>query len=201
MSYTKTKSRYASLLTRSRNLHLEYYAFQNWENGKCDIELLKKYEANEKVIRDYTKACQGKEPDLPIKELDKRINYWFENNKDSVDKFYAEYKTEFDKILSLKQFEDFYGEDEKDRECLYCNIKESEIETLRSKGEIKTKRLYTRGLKMEIDRRNPIGDYGVGNIALCCYWCNNAKTDEFTEEEFKPIAEAIKTIWKRRLAK
>jgi hypothetical protein len=26
---------------------------------------------------------------------------------------------------------------------------------------------------------------------MACYWCNNAKTDEFTAEEFKPIGEAI----------
>jgi hypothetical protein len=33
---------------------------------------------------------------------------------------------------------------------------------------------------------------------MSCYWCNNAKTDEFDDIEFKPIGELIgKTLRKR----
>ena len=34
---------------------------------------------------------------------------------------------------------------------------------------------------------------------MACYWCNNAKTDEFSPEEFKPIAEGIRKAWNERL--
>ncbi|WP_188117205.1 hypothetical protein [Campylobacter concisus] len=34
---------------------------------------------------------------------------------------------------------------------------------------------------------------------MACYWCNNAKTDEFSPEEFKPIAEGIREVWNKRL--
>jgi hypothetical protein len=34
---------------------------------------------------------------------------------------------------------------------------------------------------------------------MCCYWCNNAKTDEFTPTEFKFIGQMIGNIWNTRL--
>ncbi|MDR0560263.1 MAG: hypothetical protein LBG92_08825 [Prevotellaceae bacterium] len=33
--------------------------------------------------------------------------------------------------------------------------------------------------------------YNSENCVLACAWCNNAKTDAFTEEEFKPIGKMI----------
>jgi hypothetical protein len=41
--------------------------------------------------------------------------------------------------------------------------------------------------------------YTTGNLALCCYWCNNAKSDEFSAEEFQPVAEALGQVWRQRL--
>ncbi|KOH46766.1 hypothetical protein NC99_04170 [Sunxiuqinia dokdonensis] len=32
-----------------------------------------------------------------------------------------------------------------------------------------------------------------------CYWCNNAKTDTFSSEEFKIIGKEIGKIWEKRL--
>jgi len=29
------------------------------------------------------------------------------------------------------------------------------------------------------------------NIVWCCYWCNNAKSNFFTKDEFAPIAKEI----------
>jgi len=93
----------------------------------------------------------------------------------------------------------FYGENNAHRKCKYCGISESEIQKLISKGKIKTKRLTTRGRTMEVDRIRPHETYKENNIVLSCYWCNNAKTDEFTFDEFKPIAKAIKKTWEKRL--
>ncbi len=36
---------------------------------------------------------------------------------------------------------------------------------------------------------------------MSCYWCNNAKTDEFDAEEFKVIGLVIGTTFKVRLEK
>lgn len=52
---------------------------------------------------------------------------------------------------------------------------------------------------MEVDRLRANEGYIDNNIVLCCYWCNNAKTDEFTADEFKPIGLAIGEVFKNRL--
>lgn len=105
------------------------------------------------------------------------------------------------------EYEDFakwYKEDEHNRKCYYCGITENNIQDLLEKFNMnKDFMFYPRGEKMEVDRRDPIDDYSIekDTIALCCYWCNNAKTDEFTEDEFKKIATGIKEVWEKRLRK
>ena len=54
---------------------------------------------------------------------------------------------------------------------------------------------------MEVDRKKPNEEYHIKNLALCCYWCNNAKTDEFSEEDFKVIGSVIRIVWNKRLKK
>jgi hypothetical protein len=56
-------------------------------------------------------------------------------------------------------------------------------------------RLRTRGTSLELDCRLPKLGYTEGNVVLCCYWCNNAKADEFSAEEFQPIADALALVW------
>lgn len=83
------------------------------------------------------------------------------------------------------------------RKCHYCGIDEQQITKLISRGKIKTKRLKTRGKKLEIERLKPNESYDVlSNLVYSCYWCNNAKTDEFSEKEFEPIGKCIGSIWK-----
>lgn len=87
-----------------------------------------------------------------------------------------------------------------DRKCHYCAITEAEIAKLIDKDRIITKRLNTRGKTLEIERLEPNKPYDdTDNLVFSCYWCNNAKTDEFTEQEFEPIGKHISNIWKSRL--
>ncbi len=82
-------------------------------------------------------------------------------------------------------------------QCHYCSITLDEIIEL-----IRNKKIYKkneRGWKMEIDRKDPNQEYSDENCVAACYWCNNAKTDEFNAEEFKPIGEAIGKALKGRL--
>lgn len=84
------------------------------------------------------------------------------------------------------------------KQCYYCEITEEQIGTLWQKYPELTKR--TRGRKLEIDRKKPNESYdNKENLVLCCYWCNNAKTDTFTEEEFLKVGQIIKQIWQSRL--
>ena len=84
--------------------------------------------------------------------------------------------------------------------CYYCDITETQIKLLIDSERLTTKRLSTRGRKLELDRKEPNMEYdNFKNIVFACYWCNNAKTDTFTEEEFLEVGKVFKTIWKQRL--
>lgn len=106
--------------------------------------------------------------------------------------------------LNFKAFYEAYQKIEKNRKCHYCGITEPKIEQLmldaESNGHPLTKR--TRGKKLELDRKFPNDKYdNTENLVYACYWCNNAKTDTFTDEEFNEIGKVISNIWQKRLEK
>ncbi len=75
------------------------------------------------------------------------------------------------------------------KSCDYCGISESDAEKLFIAFPDST-RGGKRGRTLELDRKNPLLKYGedINNFALACYWCNNAKSNYFTVEEFSKIA-------------
>lgn len=112
----------------------------------------------------------------------------------------------FERWLDYNTFRDLYGNDDNDRKCTYCGITEKKIESMINKFVFNKKfNESPRGFHMEIDRKNP-GDLYFYNqkeksIVLACYWCNNAKTDEFTSKEFgEIIAPSIRRSWNDRLS-
>lgn len=129
----------------------------------------------------------------------------------TLSRWWEELKPEREKLSTLRQlwkvkcetasFWDFkIWFEATEKKCHYCGITEPEIEQLILKDLIHTKRLVTRGRKLEIDRVSPNLPYDtLSNLVFCCYWCNNAKSDEFSAEEFKPLGEAIKIIWQQRM--
>jgi len=93
-----------------------------------------------------------------------------------------------------------------EKKCGYCGVSQVQIDCL--DDQIKDKKLNdygltkrARGYKLEVDQIIPDKGYIEGNIILCCYWCNNAKTDTFTVKEFKNIAHGIYKVWEERLMK
>jgi hypothetical protein len=134
----------------------------------------------------------SKELKISRKELTKWTSdlneYW-----KPITEIYALYKRK--KINSdFQSFYDFYIQLEKKKTCEYCNITERELSIIKPY----TKRL--RGKKFELERKKPDSDYNdLTNLTLACYWCNNAKTDTFSHEEFKLIGKSISEIWKKRL--
>jgi hypothetical protein len=100
------------------------------------------------------------------------------------------------KEVDFKDFRNWHESTEK--KCYYCQISESEIEQLWNKYPELTKR--NRGRKLEIERLEPNLPYSeISNLVYSCYWCNNAKTDTFTKDEFLEVGKVIKGIWKNRL--
>lgn len=98
--------------------------------------------------------------------------------------------------LSYEDFAHWYQN--VDKNCFYCGLTEAEMQILWTKEPALTKR--TRGRVLEIDRVGPNKDYNdFTNLVFACYWCNNAKTDTFTGEEFKKVGKVFSEIWRERL--
>ena len=130
----------------------------------------------------------------------------------TLSKWYGELKDERVNISGIRNlwtrkkikipFSDFYKWHlAQERKCYYCDITEEQIKEQLDKGRLSTKRIVTRGKKLELDRKQPDLEYSSGNIVFACYWCNNAKTDTFTVDEFKKVGQVFKEIWKTRLGK
>jgi len=102
------------------------------------------------------------------------------------------------------KFNDVYEKDKfyrllESQKCEYCEITVNDIEQLAINRKLYKKN--ERGWKLEIDRINSNLEYKPDNCVMACYWCNNAKTDEFTYEEFKEIGKEIRKVWETRLKK
>lgn len=115
-----------------------------------------------------------------------------------VNTLFEKYKNEFKNILP-KDFYDNLIENSKktDSICAYCNISLKEINELSKNNKIRNKRSF-RGYTLELDRKEPNYEYTPDNIVLSCYWCNNAKTDEFSYGEFVKIGKIIREVWDNR---
>ncbi len=132
--------------------------------------------------------------------------------RQELSRWYEELRSEREAIASLRVlwsrkqrdvtfpvFYDWYIAQK--RSCGYCGITEAEITSLLAAGLLTTKRLATRGRRLELDRRHPDAAYDdLENLTLACYWCNNAKTDTFTAEEFVEVGRAFAKVWQQRLA-
>ena len=144
----------------------------------------KQYYYDEKIGEDDSKEIQ---------EIYNQINLMRNRLDESL--YLNNYQKHFHKILTPEQYKNLTSS----HQCYYCELKLSEFEKLYDQHLITKK--ANRGFTLEIDRKNPNEEYYYKNLVMACYWCNNAKTDEFSAEEFKPIGEAIGATFKRRLEK
>lgn len=128
------------------------------------------------------------------------MEVWKVANAKSIKAMKTEYiESAFEQTLKFADFVEFYGSNRHDRSCGYCQINETTIKKLSENNLINTKRFYSRGKTMEVDKRDPQKPYTADNLVLSCYWCNNAKTDEFTYDEYKAIGSQVSAIWQNRL--
>ena len=145
---------------------------------------------------DGTERLSQRSPTMD--HVDKLIEDWNSDNKAKKEALLLDYKEQFHaEVFPLSSFKKIYDPDPAKRICYYCKISDAEIKKLRSRGKIYSK--VSRGYSMEIDRLKPNLEYSEKNCVLACYWCNNAKTDEFTSSEFEDhIGPGISTIWEDR---
>ena len=149
----------------------------------------------------YVKSQQAKTyndsvNNITIGTLDKAIKAWWVENIAELTTYEAHHYQHH--CISAAAFATLFTPEPP--ACAYCHITQAQFETLIQAGQIQTKRLRTRGTSLEFDCQIPELGYTEGNVVLCCYWCNNAKTDEFSEQEFQPIADALALVWRQRLA-
>lgn len=214
MSNPTVKTRYEGIKKRSFEKMLEMFLFDPIINrtekklGLEDFQEFYKSMKDEKAFEEMSgRVVQSWqipgsddiiEKDVTVRDFNNRYDQWLKENR----KVYQEIKADYDgRFISYDEFEEFFGKDDGPRRCEYCKITEQEIKMMIENGLITTKRLNTRGRTMEVDRRRPNGEYTKDNLVVCCYWCNNAKTDEFSEGEFILIGETMQKIWENRLSK
>lgn len=99
------------------------------------------------------------------------------------------------KLNSFKDFDDFLEwYNDQTKECFYCGLKEKESQEIVYKGLLKSNRFplggrfargKSRGMWLEVDRLEPKQKYSRKNCVLCCYFCNNDKSDVFHGEEYR----------------
>jgi 5-methylcytosine-specific restriction endonuclease McrA len=160
----------------------------NFHNFKITDDLVKKYSG------EYWQELESYEIyGLSIKEISTGIEKLEKENIELIKKLEKEYIDSFSKIFSEGEFIQLLEK----RECHYCGITLDGIESLIEKRKLYKKSL--RGWSLEIDRLNSNIEYTPDNCVMSCYWCNNAKTDEFTPAEFLKVGKVIKEIWQERL--
>lgn len=180
-----------------------FTSIEEFKKLKIDENLIKAYAANY-YQKDYNEIVEYKDyKSLTVNEIWNSMNFEKNNlfqlteGKYVYDKLKESYKTIFEKSFTKKAFEEMIST----KVCSYCGISEDEIKDLGKEGNLYNKRSETRGYTLEIDRKEANGEYTEENCCMCCYWCNNAKTDEFGVKEFEYIAKGINNVWSERLGK
>ena len=108
----------------------------------------------------------------------------------------------FSNAVSFDDFKNWFKQSAFNDGCYYChthNARSKELYQMqREKHRYDATRGGKRGRRLELDRKDPSLAYDdLKNLVWCCYWCNNAKSNFFSEAEFRPIAEAIGEVLRK----
>jgi 5-methylcytosine-specific restriction endonuclease McrA len=189
-SFTTKLNLYLFSKAVKQNLNdLNLEDFRSFEIGKELVDLYSteywQYEPEHELVPGLTNDAIYKLIDIIKKEYKDVIA---EMKNDYVNKqFHVIYPiSDFDNLLQSNT-------------CAYCKITTEEIIELADHKQLHKKNY--RGWILEIDRLDSNLEYKKENCVMACYWCNNAKTDEFTGEEFMSIGSEIRKIWNKRLRK
>ena len=184
---------------------LLYYHITNGNSGTISTDELDKFEIDNHLdlLKEYIQVYWQQEENKSfeirgrvVEDIYKDMKDWKENNKKNIDSLLKHYiENTFRKVFPRKDFDQLL---EPEQKCEYCHITRKQIDDLIDKRKLYKKHI-TRGWSLEIDRKEPNLEYTKKNCVMCCYWCNNAKTDEFSYDEFKIIGNEIKKIWHDRL--
>jgi 5-methylcytosine-specific restriction endonuclease McrA len=203
MDKLKKASLYKSIAKRSFETKLNLYSFKmalehSEELTEFNADHFNSFYITHELVEKYTAEYWQTERsekigNKTVDEIYKWINDFKEKNKSAIDLALANYIQNFNLVFSELDFELLLEQ----KSCHYCGITIDDIEALAKKRMLFKKN--ERGWSLEIDRLNSNFEYTKENCVMSCYWCNNAKTDEFTAEEFAVIGKAIAMVWHDRL--
>ena len=125
-----------------------------------------------------------------------------EYREEQINRIPSYYNTNRAKLTgfeSRQRFIDWYFNELNlhDNRCHYCNTSILDIRRLINAGIINGRAVRNgalRGPNFELDRRDPFGVYNEENCVLCCYYCNNDKSNTFSYEIFLNIIGPAKGI-------
>jgi hypothetical protein len=97
-------------------------------------------------------------------------------------------------VNGFYNFDDFYNWfQEKNLVCHYCGLTEIESQEISITGILTSNRFPQNGIVgqgtsravwLEVDRLTPNGLYSRDNCVMCCYFCNNDKSDVFSGNQY-----------------
>jgi hypothetical protein len=100
-----------------------------------------------------------------------------------------------DSKSGFKDYNDFLDwYDSRPKVCYYCGLTEEESQEVVHNGLLSSKRFpadgiikqgRNRGYWLEVDRKDSLGIYSRENSELCCYFCNNDKSDIFNHQQYR----------------
>lgn len=94
-------------------------------------------------------------------------------------------------FIDYEDFREWYYS--KDKSCHYCGLTEQDSQRIVHNGLLTSNRFplggktsagVNRGYWLEVDKKNPKGIYSRENCELTCYFCNNDKSDVFSESQY-----------------
>ncbi len=183
------------------NLFLFYTAIHPVPPDYFTFEAFDRFQITEELEFDYSRKYWQYDYEeefgkgLTVRQVFQKMADLEDQHKVRFNEWKKKYVTEtFRQIFPIPDFKKLFEQEH----CYYCGITKAQIEALADKHQLRKKK--DRGWNLEVDRLNSNYEYTPENTVLCCYWCNNAKTDEFTPKEFKVIGQAIREVWQKRLA-
>jgi 5-methylcytosine-specific restriction endonuclease McrA len=187
-----------SFITK-KNLYL-FNKIISTDQQNINLADFKNFVINKDLVNEYTTKYWQYEPEFELRpgltndSIQKLISSIEKEKKLEIESFRLDYIANiFPTKYPANQFEKLIHSEE----CSYCGITIEMVTDLANKQQLYKKNY--RGWSLEIDRKNSNFEYAPENCVMACYWCNNAKTDEFTYDEFKEIGHAIRQIWEKRM--
>ncbi|MCK4677014.1 MAG: hypothetical protein KAT48_02680 [Bacteroidales bacterium] len=216
MNNSNIKAKYQSKARQSFESKFKLYLFDKYlqdDVKSISLEDFGKFVISKDLVTVYTTKYWNWDTTVPFSKIPNKTDYivktmltiddlyenmkiWRDNNLGIIKTLQKDYISNFETVFPFIDFTKLLESDH----CYYCGITIEKINELIDKEQI-FKKKPTRGFTFEIDRKWPNEEYTRENSVMCCYWCNNAKTDEFTEKEFFKIGDVLKEIWNERLIK